>query len=229
MGAVEERTKVTLRLQRLSTRHTCCIVVVLACVCKKQVGTISKNCANMNVSCDYSHGPRQSLPRLTIASFHKLQLQRLSRSFLHTFATLAMVAPNSGIWVSVRGRRQSRMPMFSSLPLFLLVLLLVFAESSYAIKFTLPAYRYPPAKCIWNNVHTNQLVIVTANVGPGANQRVDIEIVDSSSQKNVYLSKKGIKGETRLAVTAHAEGEVGVCFKNHLEGGMCYFSLIVLK
>lgn len=183
----------------------------------------------MNVSCDYSHGPRQSLPRLTIASFHKLQLQRLSRSFLHTFATLAMVAPNSGIWVSVRGRRQSRMPMFSSLPLFLLVLLLVFAESSYAIKFTLPAYRYPPAKCIWNNVHTNQLVIVTANVGPGANQRVDIEIVDSSSQKNVYLSKKGIKGETRLAVTAHAEGEVGVCFKNHLEGGMCYFSLIVLK
>lgn len=75
-------------------------------------------------------------------------------------------------------------------------------------------------------MHPNQLVIVTANVGPGANQRVDIEIVDSSPQKNVYLSKKGIKEETRLAVTAHAEGEVGVCFKNYLEGGAYLFHLV---
>jgi len=63
----------------------------------------------------------------------------------------------------------------------------------------------------------NALVIVTANVGPGTNQRVDIEIIDSSPQKNVYLNKKDIKGETRLAVTSHADGEVGVCFKNYLD------------
>jgi len=60
------------------------------------------------------------------------------------------------------------------------------------------------------------LVIVTANVGPGPNQRIDIEIIDSTPQRNVYLSKKDINGETRLAVTAHAEEEVGVCFKNYL-------------
>lgn len=65
----------------------------------------------------------------------------------------------------------------------------------------------------------NALVIVTANVGPGAKQRVDIEIIDSSPEKNVYLHKKGINGETRLAITAHSEGEVGVCFKNHLDPG----------
>ncbi|KAG8216815.1 emp24/gp25L/p24 family/GOLD-domain-containing protein [Butyriboletus roseoflavus] len=53
-------------------------------------------------------------------------------------------------------------------------------------------------------------------VGPGPSQRIDIEIIDSTPQRNVYLSKKDIKGETRLAVTAHAEGEIGVCFKNHL-------------
>ena len=64
------------------------------------------------------------------------------------------------------------------------------------------------------------LVIVTANVGPGENQRVDVSILDSSENRNVHLSKKGIKGETRLAVTTHADGEVGVCFKNHIEGGM---------
>jgi hypothetical protein len=65
----------------------------------------------------------------------------------------------------------------------------------------------------------NALVIVTANVAPGVNQRVDIEIIDSSPQKNVYLHKKNINGETRLAITSHAEGEVGVCFKNHLDHG----------
>jgi len=51
---------------------------------------------------------------------------------------------------------------------------------------------------------------------------VDVEIVDSSPQKNVYLSKKNIKGETRLAVTTHAEGEVGVCFKNYLSKGVSF-------
>ena len=41
--------------------------------------------------------------------------------------------------------------------------------------------------------------------------------MDSSPQKNVYLSKKGIKAETRLAITTHAEGEVGVCFRNFMD------------
>lgn len=68
-------------------------------------------------------------------------------------------------------------------------------------------------------MHDNTLVIVTANIGPGPNQRTDVEIVDSSPQQNVYLRKKGIKAETRLAITTHAEGEVGVCFYNYLEQG----------
>ncbi len=54
-------------------------------------------------------------------------------------------------------------------------------------------------------------------MGPGENQRVDIEIVDAGSDKNVYLSKKGIKGESRFAVTAHSEGDIGVCLKNYLD------------
>jgi hypothetical protein len=53
----------------------------------------------------------------------------------------------------------------------------------------------------------------------GASQRVDIEIVDSSPRRNVYLSKRDVNGEARLAVTAHAEGDVGVCFKNYLDSG----------
>ena len=51
---------------------------------------------------------------------------------------------------------------------------------------------------------------------------MDIEIVDSSAQKNQYLNKKNINGETRLAVTAHAEGDVGVCFRNYLDRGVFF-------
>jgi hypothetical protein len=97
------------------------------------------------------------------------------------------------------------------------ILLLLQPAPTNAIKFTLQAYRYPPQKCIWNPAHPDALVIVTANVGPGAGQRVDVEIMDSSPQKNKYLSKRGINGETRLAVTTHADGEVGVCFRNYLD------------
>jgi emp24/gp25L/p24 family/GOLD. len=108
----------------------------------------------------------------------------------------------------------------------IIVILLVLLQPlpTHAIKFTLQSYRYPPPKCIWNSAHNNALVIVTANVGPGDKQRVDIEIVDSSPQQNVYLSKKGIKAETRLAITTHAEGQVGVCLKNYMDHGAldCY-------
>jgi len=106
-----------------------------------------------------------------------------------------------------------------SLLLFSIILL---SPPTHAIKFALPAYRYPLPKCIWNAAHTNTLAIVTANVGPGPNQRVDIEIVDSSPKNNVYLAKKGIKGEARLAITTHSEGEIGVCFKNYIEGDVSY-------
>ena len=101
----------------------------------------------------------------------------------------------------------------------LLLFLLSSIVPSHAIKFNLPAYRWPQKKCLWNPAHDNTLVIVTANISPGPNQRTDIEIIDSSPQQNVYLRKKGIKAETRLAITTHAEGEVGVCFYNYLEQG----------
>ncbi|KAH8828752.1 emp24/gp25L/p24 family/GOLD-domain-containing protein [Flagelloscypha sp. PMI_526] len=101
--------------------------------------------------------------------------------------------------------------------LSLFVLLLFSPLGGHAVKFSLSSQKYPEAKCIWNPVHDNALVIVTANVGPGANQRIDVEILDSSPDKNVYLHKKDLTGESRLAITAHAEGEVGVCFRNFLQ------------
>ncbi|KAL0959879.1 hypothetical protein HGRIS_011548 [Hohenbuehelia grisea] len=115
-------------------------------------------------------------------------------------------------------RPRMSLPSLSLLSLPLLILLLLQPLPAVGVKFVLPALRNPPGKCIWNTAHTNTLVIVTANVGKGEGQRVDIEIVDSSEHRNVYLSKKDIKAETRLAVTTHAEGELGVCFRNYITG-----------
>ena len=49
---------------------------------------------------------------------------------------------------------------------------------------------------------------------------MDIEIVDSTSRRNVYLSKRNVNGETRMAVTSHAEGDIGVCFQNTLDSSV---------
>ena len=111
-----------------------------------------------------------------------------------------------------------------ALPLLLAALLVCFSQSASAIKFNIPASRYPPAKCIWNAAHPGALVIITANVGPGEGQRLDIEVIDSSEHKNIYLSKKNISGEKRFAITAHAEEDIGVCFRNYLEAGKCRVS-----
>jgi hypothetical protein len=66
-------------------------------------------------------------------------------------------------------------------------------------------------------VFADSLVIVTTNIGSGPSQRIDIEIVDGSERGNTYLSKKSVKGETRLAITTHENADVGVCFKNYLD------------
>nr|XP_019002419.1 endoplasmic reticulum vesicle protein 25 [Kwoniella mangroviensis CBS 8507]OCF65880.1 endoplasmic reticulum vesicle protein 25 [Kwoniella mangroviensis CBS 8507] len=82
----------------------------------------------------------------------------------------------------------------------------------YAVKFDLVADRYPKPPA-------HSLVIVTANVPYENGQRVDIEILDGSERGNVYLNKKDIKGETRLAITTHESADVGVCLRNYLESG----------
>ncbi|KIO18844.1 hypothetical protein M407DRAFT_246375 [Tulasnella calospora MUT 4182] len=118
------------------------------------------------------------------------------------------------------GRSSSFFSSLSSLPslaCLVLAFLCVLPSPAQAIKFELPASRYPIPKCIWNNAHEHALVIITANVGPGSKQRVDIEVVDGSEHRNVYLNKRGITGETRLAITSHSEGEIGVCFKNTVD------------
>jgi len=112
--------------------------------------------------------------------------------------------------------------MFFLLRILCLSTILFLSTSVYAIKFLLPAQYYPNWKCIWNSAHENTLVIVTANVGPGDNQRVDVEIVDSSPKRNVYTRKKGIKSESRLAITTHSDGEIGVCFTNTVEGDISH-------
>ena len=104
-----------------------------------------------------------------------------------------------------------------------LLALLTLLSCAHAIKFELPASAYPEEMCIWNAAHRGELIIVTAIAAPGIGQRVDVEIREREGG-NVYLNKKNIQGETRLAVTAHREDDVGVCFKNTLEQRESAFS-----
>lgn len=47
-----------------------------------------------------------------------------------------------------------------------------------------------------------------------------MEVVDGSNHRNIYQNKRDIKGETRMAITTHADADLGVCFRNTLDKGV---------
>lgn len=104
---------------------------------------------------------------------------------------------------------------------------LLFSTTTNAIKFDLEASSSPHIKCIWNYALSDTLVVITINtVIPNGStskdendQRVDVEIVDGSKHNNIYLSKKNIRQETRMAINTHSHADLGVCLKNTLRKG----------
>ncbi|TYJ54059.1 endoplasmic reticulum vesicle protein 25 [Cryptococcus floricola] len=106
-------------------------------------------------------------------------------------------------------------------PSFLFLFLTSLLTAVSALKFDITADKDPKpkwSKSIWNFAASHSLVIVTANVPSEPDQRVDIEILDGSTHGNVYLNKKDIKGESRLAVTTHENADVGICLRNYWTG-----------
>jgi len=109
----------------------------------------------------------------------------------------------------------------------LLLLLLSLASYTSAIKFDLEASSSPHIKCVWNYALSDTLVVITINtlIPNGStstdenDQRVDVEIVDGSKHNNIYLSKKNIRQETRMAINTHSHADLGVCLKNTLRKG----------
>ncbi|PWN29892.1 endoplasmic reticulum vesicle protein 25 [Jaminaea rosea] len=104
--------------------------------------------------------------------------------------------------------------------------LLLLTAPSLAIKFDIEARNSPTTKCIWNYALSDTLVIVTVNSGPSPSssvnaegQQIDVEIVDASHHNNVYLDKKDIRGETRMAINTHSQSDLGVCITNRLKKG----------
>ncbi|GAA5985795.1 hypothetical protein JCM5350_005286 [Sporobolomyces pararoseus] len=87
-----------------------------------------------------------------------------------------------------------------------------------AVKFSLQASHNPTPKCLWNYAMSDTLVVISVSAPMAGNlQRLDMEVVDGSSSRNTYQSKRGLKGETRMAITTHADADLGVCFKNVLD------------
>ncbi|WFD03437.1 vesicle coat component [Malassezia obtusa] len=96
--------------------------------------------------------------------------------------------------------------------------LLCLAASAAAIKFELPASKSPTPMCIWNYAMQDTLAIISINVVPrdphtAADQSIEVKVVDRTHH-NVYLSKKGLVDETRLAINTHHDADLGVCIMN---------------
>ncbi|KAM0755872.1 hypothetical protein T439DRAFT_320575 [Meredithblackwellia eburnea MCA 4105] len=90
--------------------------------------------------------------------------------------------------------------------------------ATQAVKFDLTASHNPVQKCLWNYALSDTLVVISVSSPlAGTLQRLDMEVVDGSGSRNTYQSKKGLKGETRMAITTHADADLGVCFKNQLD------------
>ncbi|KAI7855880.1 emp24/gp25L/p24 family/GOLD-domain-containing protein [Circinella umbellata] len=92
-----------------------------------------------------------------------------------------------------------------------------------AVKFDLPAvtpdHIEHSKRCLSQYVPKDTLVFARVNVGPGYNQRVDIEIVDDAEVPNVYTKKNGISGEITNAFDTRADAEISICFRNTLPEG----------
>lgn len=102
--------------------------------------------------------------------------------------------------------------------------LLVLPSFVSAVKFSLTAHHNPKPKCLWNYAMSDTLVVISVSSPVTGNdlQRLDMEVVDGSSSRNTYQAKRGLKGETRMAITTHADADLGVCFRNVLDP--CEFS-----
>lgn len=100
----------------------------------------------------------------------------------------------------------------------LLAILALALGQVQAVKFQLQASHSPTQKCLWNYAMSDTLVVISVSAPlAGSMQRLDMEVVDGSGSRNIYQSKKGLKGETRMAVTTHADADLGVCFRNVLD------------
>ncbi|KAI7958614.1 hypothetical protein MJO28_002405 [Puccinia striiformis f. sp. tritici] len=107
-------------------------------------------------------------------------------------------------------------PRLFSLPTFVLAVALL-SNTIRSIKFDLLASHSPTPKCIWYYAMTDTLVVISTNIEHGENQKVDLEVIDGSTHRNVYQSKKDLQGETRIAITTHNDADLGVCFTNRLD------------
>ncbi|PKI84828.1 vesicle coat component [Malassezia vespertilionis] len=87
-----------------------------------------------------------------------------------------------------------------------------------AIKFEIESSKHPTPFCLWNYALQDTLAIVSISVVPrdvrtADDQSIEVMVVDKVHH-NVYLHKKGLQDETRLAINTHHDADLGVCISN---------------
>ncbi|KAJ3343935.1 vesicle coat component [Gonapodya sp. JEL0774] len=114
----------------------------------------------------------------------------------------------------------------SSLPRLLHIIfaaLILFISSIHAVKFELEGYHaagVPNRRCLSQFVGRNVLVAGKIWVGPGTDQRIDIEIRDNSPHSNQYFKKGDANNDLKFSFTTHSHADVEFCFSNVLRDGV---------
>lgn len=111
--------------------------------------------------------------------------------------------------------------------IYIIVCICLTTSPTRAIKFDIEAKPQGQVKCIWNYALSDTLVIVTVNPqksdqsahGQPDDQIIDVEVVDGSKHNNIYLSKRNLKAETRMAINTHSHADLGVCISNRARKG----------
>ncbi|KXS18126.1 endoplasmic reticulum vesicle protein 25, partial [Gonapodya prolifera JEL478] len=105
----------------------------------------------------------------------------------------------------------------------LLTVVLLLATSVHAVKFELEGYHAAGAqnrRCLSQFVGRNVLVAGKVWVGPGVDQKVDIEIRDNSPHSNQYFKKLDANNDLKFSFTTHSHADVEFCFTNVLREGV---------
>lgn len=128
--------------------------------------------------------------------------------------------------------RRSPFPTTTLLTTLLLALILsVSFQPTNAVKFDLQALPLPGnTRCLAQFLPKDTLIVGTITIGPGYNQRVDVEVKDDSEHENSYYKKFNVEESTKFSFTTHEYTNIYFCFTNSLyegEWGICDFLNVV--
>ncbi|KAF9988249.1 vesicle coat component [Modicella reniformis] len=112
--------------------------------------------------------------------------------------------------------------LFSATLAVSLLILATSWQAVNAVKFDLPSHAAEEVQpvCISHYVDQETQVVIKVKAGPGANQKVNLEVTDDSIHQNQLWRKDGLSEDLQRGAFLNKEaGDVVACFTNTLAKG----------